>query len=119
MHCRMVEDRHERRRALVACAGPFAAIKAVPGLLRTVSWTTFNLISHEPSHGPYDKRLFNTLGGGYPMFDWLFRFIVKAAILLALVRFVIMPMLPGSLGDFHIPSPADLLKDPLKVFRDV
>ena len=50
------------------------------------------------------------------MLNSLFRAVFKLAVLLALVRFVILPMLPGT---FHFPSPTDLFKDPIKVVQDI
>jgi hypothetical protein len=55
------------------------------------------------------------------MLNSILKTTAKLAVLFALVKFVILPMVPGSfnLSGFNFPSPTDLFKDPLGFGRQV
>jgi hypothetical protein len=55
------------------------------------------------------------------MLNSIIKTVAKLAVLFALVKFVILPMIPGNFNfsGFHFPSPQDVFKDPLKFGKDI
>jgi hypothetical protein len=91
------------------------------GLCALLLWTTFNSCSVEPTACTVRRSIVEAAFRGSSMLNSIIKTVVKLAVLVALVKFVVLPMLPGSFNfsGFNFPSPQDFLKDPIKFGKDV